>query len=95
MGSSPGGNDLLQRKASKKCSSQDGISMEFFKAWILPPLVGAIIGYFTNWLAIKMLFRPYKTIKFAGIALPFTPGLLPREKDKLAVSLGETVSRSS
>lgn len=93
MGSSPGGNDLLQRKASKKCSSQDGISMEFFKAWILPPLVGAIIGYFTNWLAIKMLFRPYKTIKFAGIALPFTPGLLPREKDKLAVSLGETVSK--
>ena len=67
--------------------------MDFFKAWILPPLVGAIIGYFTNWLAIKMLFRPYKTIRFAGIQLPFTPGLLPREKDKLAISLGETVSK--
>jgi len=67
--------------------------MDFFKAWILPPLVGAIIGYFTNWLAIKMLFRPYKTIRFAGVPLPFTPGLLPREKDKLAISLGETVSK--
>jgi len=67
--------------------------MDFVKTWILPPLVGAVIGYFTNWLAIKMLFRPYKTIRVAGIRLPFTPGILPREKDKLAVSLGDTVAQ--
>lgn len=59
----------------------------------MPPLVGAIIGYFTNWLAIKMLFRPYKEIWIAGIHLPFTPGILPREKEKLAVSLGDTVAK--
>lgn len=67
--------------------------MDFVKVWILPPFIGAIIGYFTNWLAIKMLFRPYKTIRIAGIPLPFTPGILPREKDKLAVSLGDTVAK--
>jgi uncharacterized membrane protein YheB (UPF0754 family) len=67
--------------------------MDFFKTWIIPPLMGAIIGYFTNWLAIKMLFRPYKEIWIAGIHLPFTPGILPREKKKLAVSLGDTVSK--
>ncbi len=67
--------------------------MDFVKTWIMPPLIGAIIGYFTNWLAIKMLFRPYKTVRIAGIRLPFTPGILPREKDKLAVSLGETLAQ--
>jgi len=68
-------------------------TMEFFKIWVMPPLIGAIIGYFTNWLAIKMLFRPYKAIRIAGRTLPFTPGLLPREKDNLAISLGKTVSK--
>ncbi len=67
--------------------------MDFFKTWIMPPLIGAVIGYFTNWLAIKMLFRPYKTVRIAGIRMPFTPGILPREKDKLAVSLGETLAQ--
>jgi uncharacterized membrane protein YheB (UPF0754 family) len=67
--------------------------MDFVKTWIMPPLIGAVIGYFTNWLAIKMLFRPYKTVRIAGIRLPFTPGILPREKDKLAVSLGETLAQ--
>ncbi len=67
--------------------------MEFFKVWIMPPLVGAIIGYFTNWLAIKMLFRPLKPIYIGKLKLPFTPGILPRERLRLTDSVGETVSR--
>ena len=67
--------------------------MEFFKTWIIPPLVGAIIGYFTNWLAIKMLFRPLKPLYLGKIKLPFTPGILPRERLRLTDSVGETVSR--
>lgn len=31
-----------------------------FARWILPILAAAAIGYFTNWLAIKMLFEPYE-----------------------------------
>lgn len=67
--------------------------MDFFKIWIMPPLVGAIIGYFTNWLAIKMLFRPLNPVYIWKIKLPFTPGILPRERRKLTDSIGETVSR--
>lgn len=67
--------------------------MEFFRTWIVPPLIGAVIGYFTNWLAIKMLFRPLKPVMLGSWKLPFTPGILPRERERLSVSVGETVSR--
>lgn len=67
--------------------------MDFIKNWIIPPLMGAIIGYFTNWLAIKMLFRPLREIRIAGIKIPFTPGILPRERKRLAESLGDTVAQ--
>lgn len=67
--------------------------MEFLRTWIVPPLIGAAIGYFTNWLAIKMLFRPLKPVMIGSWKLPFTPGILPRERERLSVSIGETVSR--
>lgn len=55
------------------------------------PVVGAIIGYCTNWLAIKMLFRPYNEKKFLGIRVPFTPGLIPKERDRLSNKTGEVI----
>lgn len=58
------------------------------------PLVGAIIGYFTNYIAIKMLFRPLKPIKIAGITLPFTPGIIPKRKDKLAEAIGNAIGQN-
>lgn len=61
--------------------------------FIVNPIVGAIIGYFTNWLAIKMLFRPYKQKKLFGYPLPFTPGLIPKERRRLAEKMGETVGK--
>ncbi|HCO48040.1 MAG TPA: hypothetical protein DIT55_00785, partial [Spirochaetaceae bacterium] len=67
--------------------------MDFFKTWIMPPLVGAVIGYFTNWLAIKMLFRPLRPVHVGRFKLPFTPGILPRERLRLSESVGDTVSR--
>jgi len=59
--------------------------------WILPPIVGAFIGYVTNVVAIKMLFRPLTEVKCFGLRLPFTPGILPRERHKLAESIGQMV----
>lgn len=41
----------------------------------------------TNWMAIKMLFRPYQQRKFLGIPLPFTPGIFPKNKKALAESM--------
>ena len=67
--------------------------MDFLKNWVGPILIGGVIGYFTNWLAIKMLFRPLKPVVLFGFRMPFTPGILPRERDRLAVTIGESVSR--
>jgi uncharacterized membrane protein YheB (UPF0754 family) len=58
---------------------------------LIPVIVGAIIGYATNWLAIKMLFKPHTEKRIFGIKVPFTPGLIPKEKSRIAKSVGETV----
>lgn len=55
------------------------------------PIVGAVIGYGTNWLAIKMLFRPLKPIKIGRFTVPFTPGMIPKRQEKLAVAIGEMI----
>ncbi len=56
--------------------------------FIAAPISGAVIGYFTNWLAIKMLFLPYKEKYLFGIKIPFTPGIIPKERKKLATGIG-------
>jgi uncharacterized membrane-anchored protein YjiN (DUF445 family) len=61
--------------------------------WIVPPLAGAFIGFLTNVLAIRMLFRPLREVRIFGIRLPFTPGILPRERHRLADSIGRMVER--
>lgn len=53
--------------------------------------MGAIIGYITNWLAIKMLFKPYSEKRFLGLKIPFTPGLIPKEQKRIAKSVGEAI----
>jgi uncharacterized membrane protein YheB (UPF0754 family) len=64
--------------------------------WTLavPPLAGGIIGYFTNDLAISMLFRPYRPILVAGRALPFTPGLIPANQERLAQRIADAILSS-
>lgn len=58
------------------------------------PVIGAVIGYFTNYIAVKMMFRPLKPIKFKNYTLPFTPGIIPKGKDRLAKALGEAVGEN-
>ena len=55
------------------------------------PIIGAIIGYITNFIAVKMLFHPYKPIKIFGFTLPFTPGIIPKRKPKLAKAISRAV----
>lgn len=61
------------------------------KIYIIGALIGAVIGYITNWLAIKMLFRPREAKYIFDMKLPFTPGLIPKEKSRIANKVGETV----
>lgn len=58
---------------------------------IAGPLIGAVIGYCTNYIAVKMLFRPLKPVKVFGKTLPFTPGIIPKRKDQLAESVGDAI----
>ncbi|NEQ51635.1 MAG: DUF445 domain-containing protein [Leptolyngbya sp. SIO3F4] len=61
---------------------------------VVPPVAGGIIGYFTNDLAIKMLFRPYRPIYLFGRKLPFTPGLIPSNQSRLAKRIADTIMGS-
>lgn len=58
------------------------------------PLIGGIIGYSTNYIAVKMLFRPLKPVKIGNYTLPFTPGIIPKRKDKLAEAIGNAVGQN-
>ncbi len=59
--------------------------------WLVPPLLGALIGYVTNYVAIRMLFRPLRPWRLFGLRLPLTPGIIPSKRGELAVRMGETV----
>lgn len=65
--------------------------METFTHYILPPLIGAVIGYFTNYIAVKMLFFPHEEKRIFGIRIPFTPGAIPKGKARLAKAAGRIV----
>jgi uncharacterized membrane protein YheB (UPF0754 family) len=53
-------------------------------------VVGALIGWITNMLAIKMLFRPIKAIKIPGLNITIQ-GLIPKRRNEIAKSIGEVV----
>lgn len=59
--------------------------------YIATPVIGAVIGYVTNWIAVKMLFRPRQEIRIFGKRLPFTPGVIPRGQGRLARAVGKVV----
>lgn len=61
--------------------------------FVVSPLVGSVIGYCTNWVAVKMLFKPLKEKRVLGMKVPFTPGVIPRRRGKLAESIGDAVGK--
>ena len=60
--------------------------------FIVAPLVGGVIGYITNDLAIRMLFRPRKAVFIGRFHVPFTPGLIPAQQGRIAQSIGGVIS---
>lgn len=63
-----------------------------FLQYLAGPLIGAFIGYCTNYIAVKMLFHPYHPVKLLGRTLPFTPGVIPKNKPRLAHAIAHAVS---
>ena len=68
-------------------------SMSVDLTFLMPPLLGAVIGYVTNDIAIRMLFRPLKPVYIGKWQLPFTPGMIPKEQGRIAHAVAETISR--
>jgi len=58
------------------------------------PALGAVIGYITNDIAIRMLFRPHTAKYIFGIHVPFTPGIIPKEKKRIASTIGKSISEN-
>ena len=46
-------------------------------SYLVGPLVGGVIGYITNDVAIRMLFRPHQPKNLFGVHIPLTPGIIP------------------
>lgn len=59
-------------------------------SFVIPPLVGAVIGAVTNDVAIRMLFRPYRAWRIGPWRVPLTPGLIPRERHHIAQAIADT-----
>lgn len=63
-------------------------SMEYYRFYQLAllPVVSALIGWITNYIAVKMLFRPRRPWGIFKIQ-----GLLPKRQKELARKIGQTV----
>jgi uncharacterized membrane protein YheB (UPF0754 family) len=51
-------------------------------------VVGALVGYITNVIAVRMLFHPYRPIRIPLLNVKIQ-GLLPSKKDEFAERIGE------
>lgn len=68
----------------------DGASILLNYKFFLPPLVGAVIGWTTNYVAIKLLFRPHKPIDLFGLKFQ---GLIPKRRKEIARSLARAIEK--
>lgn len=57
---------------------------------LLPPLVGAVIGWFTNYVAIKLLFRPHKPFDILGYRVQ---GVIPKRRKEIARSMARAIEK--
>ena len=62
-------------------------------SWLAPPAIGAAIGFITNDIAVRMLFRPLREYRILGVRIPFTPGIIPRRRRELAEAIGRMVAQ--
>lgn len=63
-------------------------------SYVTEPLIGALIGYSTNWIAIKMMFRPRKALMIGKIKIPFTPGIIPKNRENIAKTISGVIANN-
>lgn len=57
---------------------------------LLPPVIGAFIGWFTNYVTIKMLFRPLLPVNLFGYKLQ---GIIPKRRSEIAASMAHAIEK--
>lgn len=55
----------------------------------LLPIISAFIGWFTNWIAIKMLFHPKEPKRILGLTIH---GIFPKGQQQFAAKMGALVA---
>lgn len=63
-------------------------------SYLLGPAVGALVGYITNDVAIRLMFKPTHPKYVFGMRIPFTPGLIPKERGRIAEAVGTSISEN-
>ena len=61
----------------------------FFQAWWLLPLFGLLVGWATNWLALKMIFNPKKPLRIGRFKIQ---GLFFKRQQEVAADYGSLVA---
>lgn len=64
----------------------------FYVKLVMFPLIGALIGWWTNILAIKLIFRPHKPVRIPVLGICFQ-GLIPKRRYEIAKSIGTTLEQ--
>ncbi len=65
--------------------------MNNFTTILILTIVGGLIGWITNILAIKLMFRPINPIKIPILNIEIL-GLIPKRKNEIAANIGEVIS---
>lgn len=60
-------------------------------AYLVPMLVGALIGYLDHWLVVKMIFWPRREYRVLGVRVPFTPGVFAGRRREFARAVAELI----
>jgi uncharacterized membrane protein YheB (UPF0754 family) len=68
---------------------REAIHSKWFEL-LLIVFVATIHGYGAAWLAVRMLFRPHRPVKFLGITV-WPQGMIPRHRERLAQTIGNAV----
>lgn len=59
-------------------------------ALLLPPLFGAAIGWLTNYVAIKLLFKPHRRIEVFGLNIQ---GVIPKRRKEISRSIARAIEK--
>src|SRR5205814_10718502 len=77
------------------CDRETAINPITFKILISLAIIviATVHGYGAAWLAIWMLFHPYRPVKLFGVTV-WPQGMIPRHRERLAQSIGNEIGRA-